>query len=87
MADGSVCARVRRLPGGDKTVRKEIDRDKIAKTNADRCVGADAVVTEEINNLKAQGQVKVLGNVWTARAAEDAVIPEGTVVTVEKWTV
>ena len=63
---------------------KKLTATKLQKTNADRCIGADAVVTEEINNLKAQGQVKVLGNVWTARAAEDAVIPEGTVVTVEK---
>lgn len=63
---------------------KKLTATKLQKTNADRCIGADAVVTEEINNLKAQGQVKVLGNVWTARAADDAVIPEGTVVTVEK---
>ena len=63
---------------------KKLTATKLQKTNADRCIGAPAVVTEDINKLKPHGRVKVLGNVWTARAAEDAVIPEGTVVTVEK---
>lgn len=57
---------------------------KIQKTNADRCIGADAVVLEAIDNLHATGQVKTGGNVWTARSADDTVIPAGAVVTVER---
>lgn len=58
---------------------------KIVKTNADRCIGRDAVVIEEINNLAYTGQVKADGKVWTARCVDsNCVIPEGTVVCVEK---
>jgi membrane protein implicated in regulation of membrane protease activity len=51
-------------------------------TNADRILGQTAVVTEEIDNLQSRGQVKVLGQIWTARSAQDVVIPTGTLVTV-----
>ena len=51
-------------------------------TNAGRCVGQIAVVTQEINNTTAAGQAKVLGSVWTARSARGTVIPEGTEVIV-----
>ena len=52
-------------------------------TNADRVVGAEGVVTEAIDNLKAQGQVSVAGAPWTARTEPDAPpIPAGTAVRV-----
>ena len=51
------------------------------KTNAESIVGKKAIVTGEINNLKAEGQVTVNGMEWTARSvADDVVIPEGAVV-------
>ncbi len=56
---------------------------KTTKTNVDSIVGRYGEVVEEINNLQAQGQVKVDGMPWTARAEqEDLIIPVGTVVTV-----
>lgn len=51
-------------------------------TNADRVIGQEAVVTEAIDNLKGQGQVKVAGTPWTARSGDDAAIPAGTTVRV-----
>lgn len=39
-------------------------------TNADRVVGAEGVVTQAIDNLKAQGQITVNGAPWTARTEE-----------------
>ncbi len=51
-------------------------------TNADRVIGADAVVTERIDNLQGQGQVSIAGQTWTARSQGDTVIPEGTLVQV-----
>ena len=63
---------------------KKLTAAKIQKTNADRCIGAEAVVTEEINNLESTGQVKVIGNIWTARSTDDTVIEKGTVVIVER---
>jgi len=64
-------------------VRKKL-ATAVEKTNADRCIGQSAVVTEEINNLLPSGQVKADGKVWTARSSDGSVIPQGTVVTVEK---
>ncbi len=50
---------------------------KNERTNADRVLGAEGVVTETIDNLEATGAVKVGGVEWTARAADDTVIPKG----------
>ena len=55
------------------------------KTNVDSMAGKEAVVTEEIDNLKAQGVVQVNGLEWTARAENSQeVIPKGAVVEVIK---
>ena len=56
---------------------------KIVPTNADTLIGMQAVVTEQIDNLNAKGQVKVRGQVWTARSADENIIYDaGEVVTV-----
>ena len=64
-------------------VRKKLNT-KAEKTNADRCIGMEAVVIEEIDNLAPSGQVKADGKVWTARSASGEKIPKDTIVTVEK---
>jgi membrane protein implicated in regulation of membrane protease activity len=64
-------------------VKKKLNT-KVQPTNADRCIGQDGVVIEEINNLVPSGQVKVDGKVWTARSSNKEIIPKGDVVTVEK---
>ena len=46
-------------------------------TNADRVIGATALVTEEIDNLKGSGLVNISGQVRTARSAHDVVIQPG----------
>ena len=63
---------------------KKMTATKIQKTNADRCIGAEAVVLEEINNLKSTGLVKAMGNTWTARSENGSVIPKDAVVIVRK---
>lgn len=57
---------------------------KLVKTNADRILGQEAVVLEEIDNLRAVGQIKVGGAVWTARSTQEEPIPKGTLVRVER---
>ncbi len=52
------------------------------RTNLDLIVGSDGVVLEEIDNLFARGQVKVCGQVWSARSQSGQLISPGTVVTV-----
>lgn len=64
-------------------VKKYINK-KSQPTNADRCIGKQAVVTEDINNLLSTGAAKVNGIEWSARALNGELIPVGTTVTVEK---
>lgn len=63
---------------------KKFSASKIQSTNADRCIGETAVVVEAIDNVNAKGQVKVNGNIWSARSETDEVIAEGEKVTVLK---
>lgn len=56
--------------------RKYLTPKQVA-TNADRVIGREAVVTEEIDNLKGCGAVSVGGITWTARSDSGDVIPVG----------
>lgn len=60
-------------------VKKYVNSNAVA-TNFDRIIGMEAVVTEEIDNLKAQGSVLVDGKVWTARSADNSVIEKDSIV-------
>ena len=51
-------------------------------TNADRLLGCEARVTEDIDNEGPTGAVYVDGKTWTARSADGVVIPKGEVVEV-----
>ncbi|MFG6384032.1 MAG: NfeD family protein [Lachnospiraceae bacterium] len=51
------------------------NKDRI-KTNVEDLIGKTAVVLQEIDNLKAQGQVSINGQEWTARAVDETIIPE-----------
>ena len=54
-------------------------------TNSESLVGKEAVVLQEINNLKAAGQVQVNGIEWTARADDmEDVIEKGAIVCIKK---
>ena len=55
---------------------------KVEPTNADRILGTEAVVTEDINNLQAIGAVRIGGITWSARSENDTPIPAGTLVRV-----
>ena len=61
---------------------KYFNRDRV-KTNVESMVGRQAIVTGEIDNVQATGQVTVSGQEWSARSWDDRVkIPVGTVVVV-----
>lgn len=64
-------------------VKKHLNT-KVQSTNADRCIGQDTVVIEQIDNMRSTGQVKVNGSVWSARSADNTVVEADTIVTVEK---
>ena len=54
------------------------------RTNADRLIGREALVTEPIDDLRATGAVRVDGVLWTARSETGANIPENAVVTITR---
>ena len=43
---------------------------KSVHTNADRVIGEEAVVVEQIGNPFHLGQVKIFGQIWTAKAKD-----------------
>lgn len=63
---------------------KKFIHPKKERTNADRVLGQAGVVIEEIDNLKATGQVKVDGKVWTARSYDNSIIPTDTQITIKE---
>lgn len=56
--------------------------DRKVATNADRVIGREAVVTEDIDNIQGKGRVSISGADWTARAEDDRPIPAGSKVQV-----
>lgn len=51
-------------------------------TNADRVIGAEALVCEPIDNLAGTGAVQVFGQTWTARSESGSAVPVGSKVIV-----
>lgn len=64
-------------------VKKYINPKK-EHTNADRVIGQVGIVAEDIDNIRATGQVKADGKIWTARATDNSIIPSGCEVIIEK---
>ena len=55
---------------------------KVEPTNADRIIGTETVVTEDINNLQATGAVRIGGITWSARTEDGRTVPKDTLVRV-----
>lgn len=49
----------------------------IVPTNADRLLGCEGKVTEQIDNENASGAVYADGKTWTARSADGEIVPVG----------
>ena len=57
-----------------KTLFKTIStKQTIVPTNAEMLIGRTCVVTETINNIKGEGAVRVMSQVWSARTLDDSV--------------
>lgn len=63
--------------------RKHLNQ-KHTRTNADRLIGRNVLVTEEIDNLRETGEIRVNGVLWTAVSTTGAVLACGTLVTIER---
>ena len=57
---------------------------KLTRANVDAIVGTRGMVTAEIDNVCAAGQVKLNGMEWTARSTTGQIIPAGTLIRVDR---
>lgn len=57
-------------------------RPKNEPTNADRIIGEPAIVVQDIDNMQETGEIKIFGQIWTARSVDDSLIPQGAAVRV-----
>lgn len=63
------------LFGFRNLAKDRFNRNRV-KTNADSLIGRKGIVTEEVSNIYATGQVTVAGQEWTARSVDDNVTLE-----------
>lgn len=59
-------------------VEKFTKKDKKIETNAYSIIGKKGIVTQDINSTYAIGQVKISGEVWSAKTLDDSIIEKGT---------
>ena len=76
----SVCAIV--LLVFTRPMARRLMKRPATHTNADRILGMKAVVVIEINNEAAEGQIRVMDQIWSARSLGGEVLPEGSHVVV-----
>ncbi len=57
---------------------ESLRRANVQRTNADRLIGLEGVVIVPVNPVEGKGQVKVEGQVWSAKS--ESAIKEGTTV-------
>ncbi len=64
-------------------VKKITKSDENVVTNAYSVMGKKAIVTQEINPTLGVGQIKVGGEVWSAKTLSDTIIPKNSEVIIK----
>ena len=59
-------------------------KKEIVPTNADANIGKEVLVTEDIDNMLNLGEVKVNGQLWSAKALNENKIEKNTKVVIRK---
>ena len=59
-------------------------KPRLTKTNIDAIIGSQGYVTSDIDNLSANGKVKLGAMEWTARSTDGQIIEEGCLVQVDR---
>ena len=65
-----------------RPLAKRLLNSKVEPTNADRVIGVQAQVTEDIDNIHGRGAVVIRGMTWSARSQDGGPISAGTMVKV-----
>jgi len=63
-------------------VKKLTNKDITVQTNAYSIIGKKGIVTHDIDSKLSVGQIKVNGEIWSAKCNSDTVIEKGTEVEV-----
>ena len=63
---------------------KKVLNPRRTATNIDAMIGTEGYVTAAVDNLNAEGKVKLGGMEWTARSTDGTKIPVGALVKVER---
>ena len=67
-----------------RPLAKKYIAPKLTATNADRLIGTVAVLSGDVDNLAAKGEVILGGIPWSARSTSGEPIPAGTTVRVDR---
>lgn len=59
-------------------VNKFTKKDKKIETNAYSIIGKKGIVVQDINPTIGVGQIKVSGEVWSAKTSDETIIPKGS---------
>lgn len=65
-----------------KPLTEKFFNKTIIKTNSYSLIDKHGIVISEINNIEATGQVKIDGEVWSAKSQNDLILNKGTEVKV-----
>ena len=57
---------------------------KITATNADSLIGVETLITGDVDNIQAKGELLLGGVPWSARSTSGEPIPAGTLVRVDR---
>ena len=69
-----------------KPLVKKYIQGRHQPTNADRIIGCEGVVLETVNNTENVGQIRVNGQIWSAKSQDNSVIAQGEMVKVVSIT-
>ena len=67
-----------------RPLAKKFTKNDTTPTNAYSIIGKNGIVVKEINSIKGIGQIKINGEIWSAKTLSNEIIPEGEFVTVLK---
>lgn len=65
-------------------VSKITKKDEVVKTNVYSIEGKVAKVVEDIEPIEGKGQIKINGDLWSAKSYNDTIISKDTEVLIEK---
>ena len=65
-----------------KPLVKKYLQSKHQPTNADRIIGCEGIVLETVNNTENVGQIRVNGQIWSAKSQDNSIIAQGEMVKV-----